>query len=86
MISRYERGINIISPTLFQKLSHILKKPVSYFFGERTLSDLNDLIQTVMPSNDDSISSESKIYTIPLLTELFPSNVLEQIKKNNQKI
>lgn len=85
MIGRYERGVNRIPPDVLQKVAEILQKPVSYFYGEDAPSEeirefLTDFVK------EKKIAGGLIQVSVPLLEEIYPGNITQQIALAQQHI
>lgn len=80
MIGKYERGINRIPPDALQKISRILEKSISYFYGEDESSEnIRDMIKNFIRDKDYKYSGSEGLLEIPMLDEIYSTNILEQI-------
>lgn len=86
MVGKYERGVNRIPPDALQKISRILEKSISYFYGEDDSSEnLRDLLKNMVKDNEYKARINDKGFEIPMLDELYSTNVAEQISLSRNK-
>lgn len=80
MIGKYERGVNRIPPDVLQKISRVVEKPISYFYGEDRSSDnIREILRDFVKEGEGKYVSSGKEYEVPLLDEIYSTNILEQI-------
>ncbi len=80
MIGKYERGINRIPPDVLQKISRVLEKPISYFYGEDESPDnIREILKNFVKEGEGKYRTSGAEYQVPFLDELYSTNILEQI-------
>lgn len=86
MIGKYERGINRIPPDALQKISRVLEKPISYFYGEDESSDnIRNILKNFIKESETQYKGTETEFQVPLLDEIYSTNILEQISLARNK-
>ncbi len=87
MVGKYERGLNRIPPDSLVKISEILEKPISYFYGETdSAENMQQIFKSFLKDNDFRYSTSTQsLVEVPYLDEIFSNNIIEQISLTRKK-
>ena len=81
-----ENGEKKLTVQEIQEIARVLDKPVSFFFGEYyTPTVIKKVIKTITEGEINLFAPPAQGYEIPLLDELLPSNVADQVSRTRKK-